>query len=188
MARASDRLGTTERMSMSRTRSPMGEHGSVLGIIQHGNIDLKTRRPVFDPSTGKYATVRSKSFSFAPGRETLIPTVVGNRIVNDKEAIDRYKKTGRHLGIYSSIKAADRAAEELHRSEEKRMQPFLPKGPYRHKKLMPMPKYKKLPHMTPRGGQPFQPPPGFPAAPGSIEREQKGYVKAKVRRKRGQSV
>jgi len=95
----------------------MGEHGSVLGIIQHGNIDLHHRPKVRNPEGG-YSTVRSISFSEG-GREILIPTVIGNRIVSNKEAIRRYHQTGRHLGIFKDVASANRYAIQLHKEQEK---------------------------------------------------------------------
>jgi len=105
-------------MSTSRTSTPMGEHASVLGIIQHGNIDIHHRPRVPNPEGG-YSTVRSISFSPRPGREVLIPTVVGRRIVSDQEAIRHYYKTGRHLGIFKDVASANRYAIQLHNQQEK---------------------------------------------------------------------
>jgi len=96
----------------------MGEHASVLGQIAPGNINLNTR-PKVPNGRGGYSTVRSISFSDNQGREILIPTVVGRRIVSNRAAIDHYYKTGQHLGIFSSIEAANRYSIQLHKQQEK---------------------------------------------------------------------
>lgn len=95
----------------------MGEHASVEGRIAPGNIDLKTR-PKVRNKDGSYSTVRSISFS-ENGREILIPTVVGNKVVSNDAAIQRYHKTGRHLGIFKDVASANRYAEKLHSEQER---------------------------------------------------------------------
>lgn len=89
------------------------------GVIAEGNINLSNRKPVkFGDSV---ATVRSISFSDRPGVEILIPTVVGGRVVSDQKAIDHYYKTGKHLGKYTTVSAAQRAAERIHQAEQARL-------------------------------------------------------------------
>jgi hypothetical protein len=39
---------------------------------------------------------------------------VNGRVVSEKEAIDHYRKTGEHLGIYGSVDEAVKEAEKLH--------------------------------------------------------------------------
>ena len=56
------------------------------------------------------------------GQQILIPTVVGNKVVSEKEAIANYHKTGEHLGKFSSPEEANAAAEALHKSEEAKLQ------------------------------------------------------------------
>jgi hypothetical protein len=48
------------------------------------------------------------------GREVLIPTVVGKRVVSDKEAIGHYRKTGQHLGKFPNPKRATQEARKIH--------------------------------------------------------------------------
>lgn len=78
-----------------------------------GNIDLRNR-PHVKNDDGTISTVRSMSFQDDDGREVLIPTVVGDRVVSDDEAIDHYRKSGEHLGKFSSPEAATAYAQQLH--------------------------------------------------------------------------
>ena len=82
--------------------------------------------PTLDPSTqpavlgpdGKISTVRTIGVNI-DGRDVNIPTVgVDGTIMSNDEAIDEYKKTGKHLGIYDSQERADQAAEAYHKIEQ----------------------------------------------------------------------
>lgn len=86
-------------------------------LIREGNIDL-TKRPVVKNKDGSISTVRSMSFE-EDGMQILIPTVVGDKVVSDKAAIDHYHKTGEHLGMFSSVKAANAYAKKLHEEQDK---------------------------------------------------------------------
>jgi len=86
-------------------------------LIEPGNIDL-TKRPVVKNKDGSISTVRSMSFE-EDGMQILIPTVVGDKVVSDKAAIDHYHKTGEHLGMFSSVKAANAYAKKLHEEQDK---------------------------------------------------------------------
>ena len=85
-----------------------------------GNIDLNNR-PIVKNEDGSISTVRSMSFyDDNEKKEILIPTVVGNRVVSDQEAIDHYYETGEHLGKFDTPEEADKYAEELHLQQEQR--------------------------------------------------------------------
>lgn len=88
------------------------------GMIEAGNIDLKAR-PVVKNADGSISTVRSIGVNM-DGKEVLIPTVSPDgKILTDKQAIDLYRKTGKHLGKFSDPAASDRYAQQLHNDQER---------------------------------------------------------------------
>lgn len=85
----------------------------VKGLKEKGNIDL-TKRPIAKNSDGSISTVRSISVEF-DGEQVLIPTVSDDgKVLSDEEAIEEYKKTGKHLGKFSSEEDATKYSKELH--------------------------------------------------------------------------
>lgn len=95
--------------AMARTRSRAG-------LLEQGNIDL-SRRPMA-PNGDGYSTVRSIDVAFDDGTYS-IPTVSDDgRLLSDDEAIELFRRTGRHLGKLRDDNAARGYGEALHLSQE----------------------------------------------------------------------
>lgn len=89
------------------------------GMHTPGNIDLNNRPRVFNPETGKHSTVWSMGIGLDNGKEALIPRVSDEgKILSKLEAIEQFKKSRKHLGIFHSRDAANDYAEQLHRQQE----------------------------------------------------------------------
>jgi hypothetical protein len=88
------------------------------GLVEPGNIDLNTR-PVVRMPDGRIATVRSMSFN-DNNNEVLIPTISDDgRVMTDDEAIEQYRRTGRHLGKFDTPAHADAFAKNLSQEQGK---------------------------------------------------------------------
>lgn len=77
-----------------------------------GNIDLTTRPIVTNPD-GSKSTVRS----IIIGEDNIyvvIPTVVGNSVVPNAQAVNYYKTTGLHLGKFGKLSDAETYSRNLH--------------------------------------------------------------------------
>lgn len=93
-------------------------------LVQPGNIDLKNR-PIVENDDGSYSTVRTMTVGpDEAGVYANVPTVLESEkgkgyIASDDQAYRNFAKTGQHLGKYSNLKAALKAAESLHKDQDK---------------------------------------------------------------------
>jgi limonene-1,2-epoxide hydrolase len=87
-------------------------------MLQQGNIDLYNRPQVKNPD-GTISTVRSMSIDIG-GKSYLIPTVAadGSGVLTDQQAIDQFKQTGQHLGIFDNHDDADAYSDTLHKQQD----------------------------------------------------------------------
>jgi tryptophan synthase beta subunit len=86
-----------------------------------GNLNLY-KRPQVQNADGSVSTVKSISIgigdSKSPNKTALIPLIHpdGYEMKND-EAINWYKKTGQHLGVFDSEESASSYAQALHEQQ-----------------------------------------------------------------------
>lgn len=112
------RLNLANKIYDQRTNQTISGNTQPPGMVQPGNINLNNRPRVETPD-GRIATVRSMSVNIN-GREVLIPTVSDNgELLSEDEAIELYRQTGRHLGIFDNPEAASAYAEQLHEDQER---------------------------------------------------------------------
>lgn len=90
-----------------------GVRGSADGQLERSNIDLGSRPMVRNPD-GSVSTVRSMSANFGDG-EVLLPTVSSlGALLSADDAINAYRQTGKHLGVFDTPSNADAYAARLH--------------------------------------------------------------------------
>lgn len=89
-------------------------------LISAGNIDL-SNRPRVKRANGKTSTVDSIGIE-QDGKHYVIPQISDDgEVLTPKEAVDLFHKTGKHLGVFKTQKAADKFAQKLHESEAKKL-------------------------------------------------------------------
>lgn len=89
--------------------------GANAGLLKPGNLDLLHRKVA--RVGNMIATVKSFSIGTDAG-ETLLPSVIGGKVVSQAAAIRQFKRTGQNLGTFTGPEAADAYAERLHRQQE----------------------------------------------------------------------
>jgi hypothetical protein len=85
------------------------------GLLEPGNIDLHARPVVHNPD-GSISTVRSVGWNVG-GQEVLMPTVYGQSILSDRDALKLYQLSGKHLGKFDTPEHADAYAKALHEQQ-----------------------------------------------------------------------
>lgn len=86
------------------------------GGMEPGNLDLK-HRPAYKNPDGSVSSVRSMGAELN-GKEYLLPTIAEDgRSMGDDEAIDEFRRTGNHLGVYRNPDDSTRAAEAIHQDQ-----------------------------------------------------------------------
>lgn len=133
-----DKFGGTVKVSqkemedkidgVGKGKKAQGGSGSAAEAITPGNIELE-KQPVVKNADGSQSTVRSISIE-ENGKEVLIPTVAhdGSRILSNKEAIDQYHQSGKHLGIFRDAASATEYAKKLHEDYESGKIKMQPRG------------------------------------------------------------
>ena len=86
------------------------------GLIIPASISNLYDRPVLKNPDGSYSTTSSISVGTDKG-ETLIPTVVNGVRLTQQQAVDHFRKTGEHLGIFDTPAHANAYAEALHNEQ-----------------------------------------------------------------------
>lgn len=91
---------------------------SRLGGLAPGNVDLYRQPSVPNPDGGR-STVYSFSVNW-DGKEYLLPRVTPDgRLLSEGQAIQEFRKTGRHLGVFDRPEAATAAARKIHEDYER---------------------------------------------------------------------
>ena len=89
--------------------------------VEEPTIDLeKENRPEVPLKEGGIGTIYSAGFEEEDGVSRVVPTIVDGKQLEPRDAYDISRRTGRHLGRYSSSEMAAQAAQEMHLDEERR--------------------------------------------------------------------
>lgn len=85
---------------------------NIIRPVVEGNIDLENLPKVWN-AKGEYSTVKSITVEM-DGKTILLPTIINGEEYSNKEAIEHYKKTHEHLGIFKNKQDADKYDKQLH--------------------------------------------------------------------------
>lgn len=84
------------------------------GLKEQGNIELDKQPSVYNPYTKGQSTVWSMSIGTDKGEVLISRVTPEGKVMSEKEAVDYYKKTGKHLGVFDTPEAATKYAKQLH--------------------------------------------------------------------------
>lgn len=88
------------------------------GQIEPGNIDVH-RRPVHRNMGGSISTVATIGIE-QDGKEYVIPTIGDDgSALNQEQAVEQFRRTGKHLGAFADRASADAFAQSLHEDQAK---------------------------------------------------------------------
>ena len=117
----------TQWLKTARQLPPSFVIGKPQGLLTPGNLDLNQRPTVRNPD-GSISTVRTISVTDDKGAY-LLPTVIGDKVVSNEDAIAHWKQTGEHLGYFDTEDSANAYAQALH---EAQAQQYGPQNPVPH--------------------------------------------------------
>lgn len=110
----------TRQGNVGTTMQKMTETGDSAatpsGLLKAGNLDPLNRK-VLQNKDGTSSTASTISIGTDEG-EVLIPTVVDGVRLSEKEAIEHYKKTKEHFGVFATPQDANTYASQLHNKME----------------------------------------------------------------------
>jgi hypothetical protein len=106
----------TQWLKTARQLPPSFIQGAPKGLLKPGTLDLNARPTVQNPD-GSISTVRTISVTDDQGRAYLLPTVIGDKVVSNDEAIAHWKQTGEHLGYFDTELNANAYAQALHEAQ-----------------------------------------------------------------------
>jgi hypothetical protein len=115
----------TQWLKTARQLPPSFVQGAPQGLLKPGNLDLNQRPTVRNPD-GSISTVRTISVTDDQGRAYLLPTVIGDKVVSNEEAIAHWKQTGEHLGYFDTEDSANAYAQALHEAQAQQYGPQNP--------------------------------------------------------------
>ncbi len=111
--------GATQEQAFGMLQSQIGsskQSPTTPTPLVAGNIDLNTR-PRVKNDDGTVSTVRSIGVN-VDGKEVLIPTISDSgKVLSDDQAVELYKRTGKHLGIFRTPAESTTYAQKLHEDE-----------------------------------------------------------------------
>lgn len=91
---------------------------NIPGLVEPGNLD-PYNRPVYKHADGQgYGTTMSFSFNVPEKGEVLIPQIVNGKLLTQQEAVEHFRKTGEHFGIFDTPANADLFSTDLHNRQD----------------------------------------------------------------------
>lgn len=92
---------------------------SVTGLEQQGNIDV-SKQPIVQGNDGNVSTVHAITHE-VNGKTVLIPNTIDGKVVTDAEAIEQFKQSGKHMGVFKNKSSAEKYLTKLKKSETDRV-------------------------------------------------------------------